>query len=193
MLNRLQRALSLLELEERILNGGALVTAIGVFLPWMSGEWLGGEDVTYTGLGFFTSFLGLAVLLLHLFILAVTVVPLAGGPIIIKRKYIHMVRLVCACQAAILALASLSVLTKVTLEFTRIEVRFGLYVTIIGSLITALYAFLQWQEQRRSEVREFFHHPEDPQVVVQEKDSRVPPPPPPPPPPAPKAEEHHLR
>ena len=36
-----------------------LLAAFGVFLPWMSGDWLGGDSVTYSGFGFYTSYLGL--------------------------------------------------------------------------------------------------------------------------------------
>ena len=64
-----------LELEEQILNGGALIGLIGVFLPWLSGEWLGGDAITYSGFGFYTSFLGFAVFFLLLFILGITVIP----------------------------------------------------------------------------------------------------------------------
>jgi hypothetical protein len=44
MHSRMLRNLQSLELEERILNAGAVVAAVSVFLPWMSGEWLGGYN-----------------------------------------------------------------------------------------------------------------------------------------------------
>ena len=111
---RFVRNILKLELEEQILNGGALIGLIGVFLPWLSGEWLGGDAITYSGFGFYTSFLGFAVFFLLLFILGITVIPLAGGPVLIKRRYREFVRFAVALEATLLVLASLSVLTKVT-------------------------------------------------------------------------------
>ncbi|OGJ66048.1 hypothetical protein A3G69_01485 [Candidatus Peribacteria bacterium RIFCSPLOWO2_12_FULL_53_10] len=191
MLSRLFRKLTTLELEEQILNGSAIVSLIGVLLPWMGGEWLGGDNVTYTGLGFYTSFIGLGVFLLQAFILLITIIPLTGGPVLIKRRHREVVRLATTGLSSILILVALSVLTKVTLEFSRMEIRFGIYVTLVGSLVATLYAYLRFQEQRKSSVQELFHHPEDSEQVPERNES-APVPPPPPPPPAPEPEEHRL-
>lgn len=162
-------ALRGLALEDRILNGGALIGLFGVFLPWISGDWLGGVTVSYAGVSFFTSFLGIGVFLCHLAILLMTFVPLSGGPVLIPRGWEDTVRLCLASQAVILVLSSLSVLTKVTFEFSRMEVRFGVYVTLVGSFVAMLYAFVKLQERRKQEVQAFFHHPAVP--------SPIPPPP----------------
>ena len=161
MLSRLRRALALLELEERILNGASFVALVGVFLPWLSGEWLGGDPVTYSGVQFYTGLLGLAVLMLHALILSATLVPVAGGPQIFRKRYKEYIRLLTSSQATILAIAALTVLMKITFEFSRMEVRFGIYITLIGSIIATIYSFLKVQEQRRLEVQNLFHHPED--------------------------------
>lgn len=184
------RKLTSLELEEQILNGSAIVSVIGTLLPWMGGEWLGGDNVTYTGLGFYTSFIGLGVLLLQTFVLLITIIPLTGGPVLIKRRHREAIRLAATGLSSILIFAALSVLAKVTLEFSRMGIRFGIYVTLIGSLVATLYAYLRFQEQRKSSVQELFHHPEDAEVPERIETAAPPPPPPPPPPPA--AEEHRL-
>lgn len=192
MASALFRKITALELEEQILNGSALLGAIGVFLPWIGGEWLGGNAVNFTGLGFYTSFLGWCILALLVFILLMTLVPLTGGPVLIRKAHRETVRLNCAALSAILVLASLSVLTKVTFEFSRMEVRFGIYVTLIGTLTATLYAFLRHQEERRKGAREFFYHPEDIRPVEHQQDfGRIAPPPPPPPPPQ-EPEDHRL-
>lgn len=182
-----------LDLEEKILNGGALLACIGLFFPWLGGEWLGGETVSYSGLGFYTAFLGAAVLLLHLFILVTTFVPLAGGPVIVRKRVKELYRLVAASQATIFTVAIWTVLIKFTFEFSRLEIHFGLYCTLIGSLVTTLYTFLRYQEQRKQQVKELFHHPDDYVEPMQKEfvSEREPPPPPPPPPP-PEPEEHRL-
>ena len=197
---KMMRRLTALELEEQILNIGSLIAFIGVFLPWLGGEWLGGETVAYSGLQFYTGYLGVAILALHGYILLITIVPLTGGPVIVRKHKKEITRLLAASQATILTIAALSVLTRTTLDFARMELRFGIYITLIGSLITSLYSFLRFQEQQRKEVREMFHHPDDevvhePPITKEEKrntiDRR---PPPPPPPPAPSGiEDHRLR
>lgn len=192
MQSKLLRGFLALELEERILNAGALVAAVSVFLPWISGEWLGGDPKTYTGLGFYTSFLGIAILLLNLFVLALTVVPLAGGPIIIRKRYREVLRLLISALAAILVIATLTVLTKFTFDFSRMEVRFGIYFCLVGNLVALFEAVLRFLEQRRSAGQELFHHPEDEAPIHGKETLAPPPPPPPPPPPAPAAEDHPL-
>lgn len=191
------RKISDLELEEQILNLGALVALIGVFFPWVGGEWLGGETVAYPGFRFYTSFLGITVFFLELFVILITLIPLTGGPVLIRKRNKDIVRLLATAQATILILASLSVLTKTTLEFARMELRFGIYISLIGSLVALLYSFLRFQEQRRKDVQNLFHHPEEattmqsqsqqPQSSVQ---TSIPSNPPPPEPTEP--EEHRL-
>ena len=145
-----------LSLEEKILNSGAFIAVVSIFLPWIGGEWLGGKNVTYSGLGFFTSFIGLSILLVHIYILLITFVPLTGGPALVKRRNKDGIRLFATMLTALLTVAAWSVLTKFTFEF-RLEINYGLYGTLIGSLISTLYAFLLFQEHRRGMVKEFFH------------------------------------
>lgn len=192
MVNSLRRFLSLLDLEDRILHAAALVAMVSVLFPWISGEWLGGEGTVYTGLSFFTGALGWTILLLNLSILVCTFVPLLGGPVLVRRRTTPLFRLIVASQTMVLTIAALTVLTNVTFEFSRMEVRFGIYLTLIGSMVTSLYAFLQWQQLRRRETQELFHHPEQAVVSMEPSETRMAPPPPPPPPPPLQPEEHHL-
>jgi hypothetical protein len=178
-------------MEERILNGGVVAAIVGIFMPWMSGEWLGGAVVTYSGLQFYTALVGIAILFLHVFLLLIVVVPMTGRGPLIRKRSVEFVRFFVASQALVLTLAALSVLTKVTFEFSRVEVRFGIYVTLIGSVIAALYSFLRVQEQRRQDVHELFRHPEDVRVAPERSETRMSPPPPPPPP-APQPEDHPV-
>lgn len=156
---RLSRAIKRLDLEERLLNAGALVAIIGVFLPWIGGGWIGGEEVTYSGLGFFTAFLGWGILLLSLFTLLITLIPLMGGSELVRKDRSDVVRLFLMVQALVLTIAALSVFTRVTLEFSRMEIRFGVYTTLVGCVISTLYVFLRVQHGRRREVQELFHQP----------------------------------
>ncbi|MFA6038975.1 MAG: hypothetical protein WCV62_03555 [Candidatus Peribacteraceae bacterium] len=191
MPSRILRGFVSLETEEQILNGGALVGCIGMFLPWISGEGVDGEREVFTGFGFYTSTMGYLIFLLLLVLLIVSIVPLLGGPVLIRRRHREIVRLCLAGAATLLIIAALSVLMNVTFEFTRMEIRFGVYVTLIGCLVSLLYAFLRLQEQRKAQAEELFHHPEDKPTRGEKSELFVaPPPPPPPPPPAP--EEHRM-
>ena len=174
------RRLLSLELEEKILNGGSLFALACVFFPWIGGEWLGGKTVTYSGLGFFTSFIGLTILLLHVFILSLTIVPLAGGPAIIHKDKKDVARLLAALFASALTVAIWSVHTKFTFEFSRLEIHFGLYGTLVGSLVTTLYCFLRHQDASKRRIEGMFHYGRHEEQHL------------PAPPPLPEPEEHRI-
>jgi hypothetical protein len=112
-----------------------------------------------------------------------TVVPAAGGQLPLKHRQRETLRSSLAILAAVLTLSALSVLINVTYDYARMDIRFGIYATFAGSIVSAFYAFWKLQEFRRSEIHEVFHHPEE---IVQQEERRdpfaVPPPPPPPPP-----------
>ncbi|PIR52749.1 hypothetical protein COU76_04825, partial [Candidatus Peregrinibacteria bacterium CG10_big_fil_rev_8_21_14_0_10_49_10] len=141
---------------------------------------------------------GIAVFFLELFVLLITIIPLTGGPALVRRHNRNAARLLATSQATILILASLSVLTKTTLEFARMELRFGIYVSLIGSLVALLYSFLRYQDQKRREVQDLFQHPEEALLVPlrplppQSSVQTALPTEPPPPPEAPQPEEHRT-
>lgn len=196
MWKNLRRAFDSLDLEERILNGATVASIVFLFFPWLSGQFLGGDPVSYSGLQFYVSYIGMTILLLQILIVLMTFLPLLGGPSLVKRSMRSTVRLWLSLQAAVLTVASLSVLTRVTYEFRGLGIRYGVYFSLVCGLIAALYAFLQWQEERRNEVQNHFHHPEDqahvePVPVPDIRTQTLPPPPPPPPPM--RAEDHNLR
>ncbi len=156
------RKLAALELEEKILNGGILLAVIGIFLPWIGGRptLIDPTEQTYTGLGFYTGLIGLTVLCLLIFTLLITLVPLTSGKTLIRRQRKPVARLCATALSAILTLAALSVLLRVTLESPGMEIRFGVYVSLIGCLISALYAFLAFQEEHRRQAQGMFQYPE---------------------------------
>jgi len=158
--NIIKKILSL-ELEEKILNGATLIAFVCVFMPWVGGEWLGGKTVTFNGLGFFTSFIGLFILLVLSFILLITIIPITGGPKVIRPEYKNSVRLLLAVLATLFTVAIWSVLTKFTFEFSRLQIHFGLYGTLIGSLVASLYSFILIQEDKKNTVNRLFSHNEE--------------------------------
>ncbi len=189
----MKRAFASLDLEERILNGAALFALLSVFFPWLSGEWPGGELDSYSGFSFYTSFIGWIIFLLLLTLISVTFSPMLGGPVLIRRKHKEITRLCIAAQTTILSIAALSVLMKVTYEFAHVEIRFGMYFVLIGSIVTTIYCFLKWQEELQNAQQDTFHHPEDSAPLSERTETMLEPPPPPPPPPPHAPEEHHFR
>ncbi len=195
MANSYLRRIVALDLEEQLLNAAAAVTIAGVFLPWIGGGYLGGEIVSYSGLGFFTGTVGWAVLLLDILVIAATFIPLLGGPQLLQPRYRDLARLAAMAQVTILLLAALSVLARVTVEYTRLSLRFGIHISVFSSMVGTLYAALRYREYVRRTHQEVFHHPDDlaaaqtrePQMQAQLPLSAPPPPPPPPP-----LEDHRL-
>jgi hypothetical protein len=178
-----------LDIEEKILNAGSILAIFGVFMPWFGGEWFGQPEV-WTGLGFYTSFVGLVILLAHLFTLSLTLLPMLGYSLI-RPALRDIIRFTIGVETVFLVIMILSILTNVSFDFSQVEIRFGIYLTLVGSIIVSLYAFLRMQQERKRSVQELFHHPEDhhvPRSAAKEPSPAisVPPPPPPPPPPAPE-------
>ena len=160
MIRKSIKNMAALDMEEQILNLGSFISVVSVFLPWVGGEWLGGETVTYSGFKFYTGYLGITIFLLQAFVLLLFVVPISGGPQLLRKSKKDIVRLIITCQATILSIAALSVITRATLEFTRMQIRFGFYLTIIGCLVSSLYSYLRFQDHRKKDVREMFHYPD---------------------------------
>lgn len=179
------RALAYLEIEEKILNVGALVALVGVFLPWFGGSWFG-ESTVWTGFGFYTSFVGLLIFVSLAFILSLTLLPLMGYQVI-RKSVKDVIRLIVSLECVLLTIVTWSVLTNVTFDRAQMEVRFGIYLTLVGSIVASLYAFLRVQQQRKRQVQDLFHQSDaeeaSPQASSRSRaEQSVPAPPPPPPP-----------
>jgi hypothetical protein len=162
------RTLRQLEIEEKILNLAALVAVLGVSMPWFGGEWFG-EPTVWTGFQFYTSFAGLLVFLSHVFILSLTVLPMMGHHII-RPSLRDAVRMIVALSCVLTLIIVWSVLTNIAFDRAQMEIRFGIYLSLVGSIVVSLYAFLRLQQQRKKQVKEFFHQGS--------RESVTPPPPP---------------
>jgi len=157
------RKLLTLDLEEKILNSGLVAVLVGVLSPWMSGRTslIDEGDSAFSGLGFHTSFIGLAVFCIALYTLLITLVPLFGKSALIRREYRATVRLLATGATTMLIVAALSVLVNITLQSPGMEIRFGAYLALIGSIVATLYAYLEHRDEHRKAARAFFQHPEE--------------------------------
>ncbi len=193
MLEKFLRVLRAMELEEKILHIGVVIGIFGLFIPWLGGQWYGNTQ-QWSGFGFHTGFIGHAVFFIELFILASGVSPLVGGPVLVRKSKRAAVRLQLTSICTILLIAAFTILLRLTSEASGAEIRFGIYIAIVGSALATLYAFLEYQEELKRQAQALFHHPDEQAPKPKPQPEPFPedrPPPPPPPPPMP-VEEHHL-
>ncbi len=193
MFEKLMRAVKAMELEEQILHVALIGSILGVFLPWFGGQWFGKEQM-WNGFGFYTAYLGFSVFALQVFMLVMTISPLVGGPVLVRRQQRNYVRFALCCICMILLAAAFTVLLRVTFDVSGAEIRWGIYISMVGSAVALLYSFMRHQQFLRSQVKEVFQHPDELRTPVKRdapaQEDNMPPPPPPPPPMPP--EDHNL-
>ena len=193
MYEKILRALRGMELEEKILHSGVLLCLVSLVLPWIGGQTYG-IDQEWNGFGFHTGYIGHEILLIQLFIISMTFSPMLGGPIIVRRSRRSTIRLLLSIVSTVLLITAFTVILRLTSEVSGVEIRFGMYLSIVGSAVTTLYSFLRYQEEILAESRALFHHPDE--SSLQKISSKPEPqleeslPPPPPPPTPPPLEEH---
>lgn len=183
-----------MELEEKILNSGLLVSLMSLFLPWLASPSVIDTDQTANAFGYRLGYIGHLVFSLLFFALAMTLSPLVGGPVLIRKSRRFLCRFCLLGLSSALLFTALTILFRVTSEISMAEIRFGMYTALGGCVLSTLYAFLRFQEYQRQQIHELFRHPDEAIPValsmVVDRDERLPPPPPPPTPPP--AEDHQL-
>lgn len=154
--------LRLLPLEEKILNGSLVLGIVGVCSPWISGQLSIIDDTSevFSGLGFHTSFIGMAILGLMSYTLLITLMPLISGNPLVSQHKRNSIRVTCTAASTTLVLAALSVLLKYTFSAAGMDIRFGIYITLFASIASTFYAYLTLQAEKRKRVQELFHHPD---------------------------------
>lgn len=194
MFDKILRILRAMELEEKVLHIGAILCLLSLVMPWLGGQWYGNTQ-QWNAFGFHTGYIGHEVFFLQIFIIAMTASPMLGGPILVRKSRRNTVRFYLSALCTCLLLSAFTVLLRLTSEASGAEIRFGIYLSIVGSVVTTLYSFLRYQEDVREQSQALFRHPDEgststsvkPQPKVEE--SLPPPPPPPTPPPL---EDHYL-
>lgn len=191
---RFKQLLNNLDLEDRILATSSFVAFLSVFFPWLSGQQGGSEEsISFSGFEYFTGYIGTTVSLCTLTVFLLTILPAAGVQFPLKSRTRENLRVLLGVLAIILTLSSLSVLISATYEFSRLNIRFGIYSTFAGSVVCAFYAFWKQQEFIKHEPQEVFHHPEVTLQQEQRRESYISPPPPPPPAPLQPEEYRNVR
>jgi cell division protein FtsN len=161
-LRRIKHTFLRLTPEEKVSGLGALLVFVGIFLPWYSVVLnFDKKSITESGLSGDLGVLGFVVLLMVILALLV----LVGEHLHIKLPQLGYTReqilFFLMGQSAFLVLLAIAVYTKRSLEFTDAELRFGIYLALIGAFLGAFAIFAQIQKFKKKEVHEFFEHDEE--------------------------------
>ncbi len=165
-LRRLKHMFLRLSTEEKVLGIGCLTVLIGTFLPWYSVIFsYEDKNILESGFSGHLGVIGFVIFLLTLLSISFLVadhlsikLPKFG----LKKEWIIMFL---TGESAFLILLMVAVNVKRSLEYTNAELRFGLYVSLIGSLISAFAAFSQIQKNQKKDVKTFFGQTEEEAVI----------------------------
>ena len=161
-LRRIKHMFLRLSPEEKVIGAGGLCILIGSFMPWYSVIMsFDKRNVTENGFGGDLGVIGFVIFLMA--ILAILV--LIGEYLHIRLPQLgyskEQVLFFLMGQNAFLVLLTIAVYTKRSLQFTDAELRFGIYLALIGAFMGAFAAFSQIQKLKRKEVEELFEHEEE--------------------------------
>ncbi len=189
MFQRFLRSLQAMDFEDRVLYSASFFSFISLFFPWLSSTTTYDNDPLFsTAFGFRIGYIGHFVFFAHLALLSLALLPLTTLSFLLQKTRRLFLQLLLTSLITILLLGCFSILLRVTFELANADIRFGMYLSIIGSFVATLYAFLRYEEHERTLSRELFHHPDEAPVRVEvptlhDAMNDIPPPPPPPPPP----------
>lgn len=164
---RIKHTLLRLSIEERTAMFGALMVIIGSLSPWYTMTFNFDEknvvENGFTGdlgvIGFTVFIMTFAALL---FLLSKHFrIPLPH----FRQKKDHVILFLMG-EGAFLLLLTMAIYTKRSLDFTNAEIRFGLYLSLIGACLSAFAAFAQIQRDEKEEEEEFFGYSDGTQVAI---------------------------
>jgi len=161
-LQRIKHMLFRLSTEEKVLGIGALLVIVSSFLPWYSVVLTYNEQGnTESGFSGDLGVIGFVVFLLVLISLA-----------FMLSEYLHFklpqfgfkkekIILFLMGESAFLVLLTLAIYTKRSIDYTNAELRFGLYLSLIGAFMGTFAAYAQIQRLLKKNAQEFFDLPGD--------------------------------
>lgn len=160
-LRRIKHTFLRLSAEEKVAGAGALLVLIGIFMPWYSVVMsFDKKNISENGLSGDIGVIGFVILLMVILALLV----LIGEHLHIKIPKLGYTReqmlFFLMGQSAFLVLLCIAVYTKRSLEFTDAELRFGIYLALVGAFLATFAIFSQIQKLKNKEIQEFFEHEE---------------------------------
>jgi|GEM_PF-2296700 len=151
-----------LSAEEKVIGLGGLAVILSVFMPWYTTALLNNTVETETGFSGDLGVIGFVVFLLTLVSLGF----LLGDHLHIRLPRFGFgkenIILFFSSENAFLLLIEVAIFTKRSLEFTNAEIRFGLYMALIGTILATFAAFAQLNRLQKKEAKAFFDHEPEP-------------------------------
>jgi len=160
-LRRIKHMFLRLSPEEKIIGAGGLLVIMGLFMPWYSVVMsFDKKSVTYSGFSGDLGVIGFVIFImtiLALFVLIAEYLHIRLPRINYTKEQILFFLM---GQSSFLVLLLIAIYTKRSLDFTEAELRFGIYLVLIGAAVSAFSSFSQIQKFKRKDVEEFFEHEE---------------------------------
>lgn len=162
-LRRLKHLFLRLSSEEKVTLIGSLMVLFGSFMPWYQVKLMvdEGRRVIESGFSGDLGVVGLVIFLVSFLGLLILVGEHIGFRMPTFGYQKERVILFLMGQSAFLLLLMIAVYTKRSFDFTDAELRFGLYLAFIGSILATLSAWALIQKLKRRETEAFFKHEEE--------------------------------
>lgn len=161
-MRRLKHMLFRLSAEEKVIGIGGLAVILSVFMPWYSVVLSFEKGVTESGFSGDLGVVGFVVFLITLISLGF----LMGDHLHFRLPRFGFgkegIILFFSAESAFLLLLEIAIFTKRSLDYTNAEIRFGLYMALIGSVLATFAAFAQLQKLQKKEAKSFFEHEPEP-------------------------------
>ena len=150
-----------LEIEQKILLTAVIITIIGLFLPWTTGQWLGAEADVGSSFALFTT-TNAWLLLLGNFALLSTL-----HPTIIQKVWlnytqrIHAIQLIISIACLLLMIAVSTTVYEMSNEASLLHTGFGMYVSLLSMTVSVMYSYILKINHDKDRSKPNFSHPND--------------------------------
>ena len=132
--------------EKKVLYISQIALCLSLFTTWSSTTET--ETTSHSAFGSVVGFNAYLLLIVTIFALAVVLLPFVYKKEVLPKHYKKPCQFVCGVLAFTLALSSLGILTKTSWLIRSINVEFGLYITLLFSLISLVYSVLLLQQKQ---------------------------------------------
>ena len=171
-LRRIKHMFIRLSPEEKGIGIGGLLVVLGSFMPWYIVNDIIREkvDISYG----FSNDIGIIGFVVFLIVILALIVLISDHLHFYLPKFGHkkeQILLFLMGEGAFLNLILVAIYTKRSLIPINADLRFGIYITLIGSLIGVLSAFALNQKTKKDETEAFFDHSDEDKEIIHESQS----------------------
>ncbi len=170
-LRRVKHMFLRLSSEEKVTLIGGLLVLFGSFLPWYEVNLkVESQQVIQNAFSGDLGVIGFVIFLVTLLALLYLTGEHMGFNLPSFGYAKEKVILFLMGQSSFLLLLAVAVYTKRSLDFTDAELRFGLYLSLIGAVLATLSIFAFTQRLKKKEVETFFNKEEDEETEPEEEE-----------------------